>query len=58
MIQEAFREEQHGVFIFAGDLPEYLKTLLGQTCPRVFFEPATETATSAGAFWRRAGDIE
>ena len=56
MIQESFREEQHGVFIFSDDLPEFLKTLLGQTCPRVFFEPAAETVTSSGAFWRRTGD--
>ncbi len=56
IIQESFRQEQHGVFIFSDNLPEYLKTLLGQTCPRVFFEPAVETVTGTGAFWRQRGE--
>ena len=56
MIQENFREVRHGVFIFSDRLPDYLKTLLRQICPGVFFEPEPETVTSSGAFWRRTGE--
>lgn len=42
-ICDAFRTEQDGVLFFVDCLPEYLKLLLRQLHPNVFFEPREET---------------
>ncbi len=49
-IEQAFREESRGVFVFSDNLPEHIKELLRRGCERVFFEPEA----TRGEFWQSA----
>jgi hypothetical protein len=55
MIEQALLEEREGVLIFSDRLPDYLKTLLKDTCDSVFFEPdgrTDEVPIGRREFWK------
>ena len=53
MIHDAFISESGDILIFSERLPDHLKKLLSDICPKIFFEPELELPETRHQFWEK-----